>query len=134
MPGESYRDGGDMTCLAGASQASSRYLAVEVASTATDPVSVTVCNAATDMVYGIIQDGVASGRATRIRKSGITKWVSDGSGTAIARGDAVGTNNAGKCVKKAVAGDIVRGIALEPSSADGTIITVDLDVQRMIPA
>ena len=131
---ESYRDGGDVSCFAGASFADKQYYAVEIAATATSPVTVTVCNGATDVVYGINQEATASGRMARIRKSGITKWVSDGSSVNIARNDAIGVNSAGKCIKKTTAGDIVRGIALEPSTADGTIISVDLDVQRMIPA
>lgn len=134
MAYEQHRDGGDVPVTAGASFASSQYLAVEITSAATSPVTATVCNGTTDQVYGILQDAVASGRVARVRKSGITKWVSDGQSVNIARGDPLGVDASGRCIKKTTAGDIVRGVALESSTATGTIIAVDLDIQRMIPA
>jgi len=102
------------------SSGSGQFLAVELA---TDG-SVSVCNGATDLVIGILQDKPYTGQAGRVQIMGIARWKSDGSGTAIAIGDRVGTNNAGKCVKKATDADLVAGIALAASSADGTIIPV----------
>lgn len=110
----------DLSFIANADFTSKQFYATEL--TAADTVD--VCNAATDLVIGVIQNNPPSGSAATIRTAGITKWVSDGSGTAIAVGDKVGTNNAGKAVKKASANDLVFGIALSPSSADGTIIDV----------
>lgn len=107
---------------AGASFASSQYLACELSTSADD--TVTVCNAVTDKVLGIIQNDPLSGEEATVMIMGRTEWVSDGSGTAIARGDYVGTNASGKCVKKATADYSVRGIACQPSTADGTIIEV----------
>ena len=59
-----------------------------------------------------------------MRILGIAPVVSDGSGTAIAVGDYVGPSSAGKAIKKATADNSVAGIALDASSADGTVIRV----------
>ena len=113
---------GDVTAVAGASFASSQYLACELGTNG----QVTVCNNAGDRVWGIIQDKAPSGAASRIRRRGVTKWKSDGSGTPIAIGDEVGTDASGKCIKKTGDNTLFAGFAQGASSADGTIIPVDL--------
>lgn len=83
---------------------------------------VDVADAAADVVIGVLQNDPKAGEAAQVRVLGISKVVSDGSGTAIAVGDRIGTNASGKAVKKATADFGVSGIALDASSADGTII------------
>lgn len=84
--------------------------------------TVAVCNAAADRVFGVIH--VATTTGATVRHLGIATVISDGSGTAIAAGDYVGSNSSGKAVKKATADYSVAGIALDASSADGTRIRV----------
>jgi hypothetical protein len=88
---------------------------------------VDLCAAATDRCVGVLQNKpAASGRNSVVRHHGITKAVSDGSGTAIAVGDPVGTDANGRVVKKATADYGLIGEALDASSALGTIIRVRL--------
>ena len=65
---------------------------------------------------------------------GITRVVSDGSGTAIAVGDYIKSHTNGKAIKGATDKDRVIGRAREASSADGTIIAVDLSFARDLAA
>lgn len=85
---------------------------------------VTVCSGATDVPIGILQNKPKSGEGADVLCLGVTRAVSDGSGTAIAVGDWVGVGAAGKLVKKATDKDFAIGRALEASSADGTVISV----------
>jgi hypothetical protein len=81
---------------------------------------------AADVPVGVLQNKPVANAAAEVATlaGAIVKVVSDGSGTAISIGDTVGTNNAGKAVKKTVSGDWYNGIAMDASSADGTIIRV----------
>ena len=111
----------DHTFKAAADQSAKQYYLVELSAADT----VAVCNAAADRVIGVqMNKPAAAGQATDVRILGIAPVVSDGSGTAIAAGDYVGPNSAGKAVKKATADYSVCGIALAASSADGTVIPV----------
>ena len=85
---------------------------------------VDVCDAAADRGIGVIQNNPVAGGAATVRILGKSQVISDGSGTAIAIGDYVGPNSSGKAVKKATADYSAIGIALQASSADGTIIEV----------
>lgn len=85
---------------------------------------VDVCDAAADRGIGVLQNEPAAGQAAKVRLMGISMVVSDGSGTAIAAGDHVGPGATGKAVKKATADYSVIGIAMDASSADGTVIRV----------
>lgn len=85
---------------------------------------VAACAAAADRPIGVLQNAPKAGEAAAVRLLGRTKVVSDGSGAAIAPGDVVGPNAAGKAVKKATADHSVVGIADDASSADGTVIAV----------
>jgi len=91
--------------------------------------TVNVCDAATDVPFGVLQNDPKSGETAVIAYADgeITKVVSDGSVTAIAIGDQLGTNASGKAVKKATSGELVLGRALEASSADGIIITMVIE-------
>lgn len=111
----------DFTFKAAADQSTKQYYLVELSAANT----VAVCDAATDRVIGVLMNKpAAAGQAADVRVLGIAPVVSDGSGTAIAAGDYVGPNTAGKAVKKATADYSVAGIALSASSADGTVIPV----------
>jgi len=94
---------------------------------ASAPVKVDLCAAATDVCAGILQNKPsASGRNASVCHLGISKAVSDGSGTAIAVGDTVGTDANGRVIKKATNDNGLIGVALDASSAVGTIIRVRL--------
>jgi len=80
------------------------------------------------VAIGVLQDKPKSGEqgnVAMIGAGGISRVVSDGSGTAIAAGDRVKANASGKAVKAATDKDRAIGLAREASSADGTIIAVD---------
>lgn len=109
--------------VAAADLSSSQYHIVEL--TGNDQCN--VCNNAGDQPIGILQNDPGSGQAATVWSNfGVSKVVSDGSGTAIARGDLLGTNASGRAVKKAADADRVIGIALDASTANGTIIRVEL--------
>jgi hypothetical protein len=105
---------------AAADYSAKQYFLVKVSAADT----VTLCSAAADRVVGVILNEPAANQAATIGIIGIFQVYSDGSGTAIAAGDYVGTNTSGKGVKKATADYSVCGIALDASSADGTLIRV----------
>jgi len=109
---ESYKAGADLS--------SKQYYCVEY--TGVDTVNVT--NAAADRAIGILQNKPAQNQGANVRHLGISMAVSDGSGTAIAAGDYVGPNGSGKVAKKATADYSAIGIAMDASSADGTVIRV----------
>lgn len=83
-----------------------------------------LCAAATDRALGVLQNKPAAAQAGSVRILGMSFVVSDGSGTAIAAGDYIGPNGSGVAVKKATADFNVAGIALDPSTASGTIIRI----------
>lgn len=88
---------------------------------------VALCGAA-DIPVGVLQNRPRSGdTAAVITLSGaVAKAVSDGSQTAIAIGDTVGSDANGKAVKKTAAGSWYNGVALEASSQDGKVIRIQL--------
>lgn len=86
--------------------------------------TVNLASAATDRCLGVLQNKPAANQAGAVRILGMSFVVSDGSGTAIAAGDYVGPNASSVAVKKATADFNVAGIALDPSTAVGTIIRV----------
>ena len=86
--------------------------------------TVALAAAATDRCIGILQNDPKANQACDVRILGMTKAVSDGSGTAIAVGDLVGPDSTGKMIKKATADYNVMGIAMDASSASGTVIGV----------
>lgn len=92
-----------------------------------------VCNNAGDVPVGVLQNKPNTSEAAQVRlaQGSKTKVVSDGSGTAIAVGDFVGTNASGKAVKKTANNDWCIGVAEDPSTADGTIITVRVNIAQL---
>lgn len=120
---------GDYTMKAEADLSLKQYFCVKQGTTKD---GVALVAAATDPVFGILQTKPkASGRACIVRTNGKTLAVSDGT-AAIAIGDLVGPNAAGKVVKKATADFNAIGRANEPSTADGTIIEVWLGLPQTI--
>ena len=111
----------DHTFKAAADQSAKQYYFLKYSAADT----VAVCSAAADRAIGVLMNKpAAAGQAADVRILGIAPVVSDGSGTAIAVGDLVGPSSAGKAVKKATADYSAAGIALDASSADGTVIRV----------
>ena len=97
-----------------------QYYTVEYSAAET----VNVCNAATDVGLGVLQNKPNTNEAAEVVMVGICPAITDGSGTAISVNDWLGPNSSGKLVKKATADYSVCARALEASSADGTIIKV----------
>lgn len=75
-----------------------------------------------DIVVGILDnDPAAVDRGARLVHAGIAKVVTDGSSDTIARGDMLESDSSGKAVYSA--SNMAVAMALQPSSADGTIIS-----------
>lgn len=83
-----------------------------------------VCDNAGDVPFGVLYNKPEAGHAAEIVHSGRFRVVSDGSGTAIAVGDHVGTDASGRAVKKTANGAWCIGRAMAPSTAAGVIIDV----------
>lgn len=71
-------------------------------------------------VDGILQDKPGSGESCSVQVDGISKAVA---GAAIAKGDAVACDAAGK-LKVAATGEYILGRALQAAGADGEVIAV----------
>jgi hypothetical protein len=111
----------DVSCKAENTMVAKQFYAVELSGAG---LQVDVCDNAGDLVFGVVQNKAPANAAVDVRVQGITKWVSDGSGTPITVGARVGTDATGKCVIKTADNAKAAGIALSASSADGTIIDV----------
>ena len=88
--------------------------------------TVAICSAATDQVIGILQNNPTANQGATVRLLGRSKAVTDGSGTAIAFGDKLGTDANGRLMKKTADTDLVAGFSNGASSASGTKIDVFL--------
>lgn len=108
----------DLTFTAENTFAAKQYYAAELSAEG----QVDVPDATSDLVIGVIQNNPAAGQAASVRVYGATKWVSDGTVTAV--GNYVGTGSTGKAVKKSTLNDKIAGIALTASAVDGAIIEV----------
>lgn len=118
-----------LSFVASADLSAKQFYIIETPITAADEGNLptaTVCNDAGDVPFGVLQDKPESGEVGTVWRDGISKVVSDGSGTAITAGDFVGTDASGKAVKKTADADYIIGKALEGSAADGTVIKVML--------
>jgi hypothetical protein len=111
----------DTSKVASADLSAKQYFAVKLHTTEDQ---IALGAAVTDVCLGILQDKPKSGEAGRVRVLGVSKAVTDGSGTAITIGDKLGTNASGKLVKAHTPDRPIVGTALAASSADGTIIPV----------
>jgi hypothetical protein len=114
----------DVNMLAGSDLSTKQFFIVKQNGTV-DTVDIT--SAVTDRPYGVIADPPkSSGKACAIQTDGVAKVVSDGSGTAIAAGDQVGTDASGRAVKCTTQDRPLLGEAMDASTAAGTVIRVKL--------
>jgi hypothetical protein len=116
----------DLKCQtyeAGADLSASQFRFVEQGTDA----KVTLCNAATDVPCGVLQDKPsASGQACSVAFGGFTKLVA---GAVIDEGDQLGTDTQGRAVPLTIGTDTtkyVAAIARMPASAAGVIFTAQL--------
>lgn len=84
--------------------------------------------AVTDLCFGVLTNNPKINQAAEVQKAGIAKAVSDGSGTSIAAGDKLSADTSGRVVKNTTNDRLCVGVALDPSTAAGTIIRVDLGI------
>ncbi len=99
---------------AAADLSAKQFYCVEL--TAADTVN--VCNAATDVVTGILQNKPVAGEACEIPESGIVKGICGGN---INVGQWVGTDANGQLVAKTTDKDFAYGLALEAGAASRII-------------
>lgn len=119
----------DRSCMAATDLSASQYLFVKISASGRPP-TVALTAAATDCPYGVLQDkpvgSAGTPKACEVRVQGRSKVVAGGTITA---GDRIGTDNAGKAVKKTEGTDTtnyVVGVAVF-SAVTGDIVEVDLN-------
>lgn len=95
-----------------------------VKQTAADTFDLT--SATTDRPFGTLVEPGKQNAAVTVQTDGIAKVVTDGSGTAIAAGDQVGTDATGRAVKCTTPDRPLLGEAMDASTALGTVIRVKL--------
>ena len=88
--------------------------------------TVALVSATTDRALGVLQNKPNIGQGAEVRVLGVSKVISDGSGTPIVAGDTIGPNALGQAVKKVTADFNCAGYAMEASAALGTVIGVFL--------
>lgn len=104
---------------AGADLSAKQYYAVQLTTSET----ITLADA-TVRTVGILQDTPPSGVAGNVMLCGISRAITDGSGSAIAAMDTLASDANGKLVKTTTDNDEVVAVALQPSTTDGAIIAV----------
>lgn len=115
----------DLSCKAAAdlSAAANQYKFVEITGESDGVPEVNVCNAATDVPLGVLQNRPGSGQAAVVRVRGVTKIQAD---AALATpGTQVGTSADGQADAKVPGTDIteyVRAITLEAVAAAGNLV------------
>lgn len=113
----------DVNMKAGSDLSTKQFFIVK--QTAADTADIT--SATTDVPFGVIVDPPkASGNGMAVQTDGIAKVVSDGSGTAIAAGDRVGTDASGRAIKCTTQDRPLLGESMDASSASGAVIRVKL--------
>jgi len=95
-----------------------------VKQTAADTVDLT--SAVTDRPFGVLINAPKQNQAGEVQTDGIAKVASDGSGSAIAAGDQLGTDANGRAVKCTTNDRPLLGEAMDASTALGTVIRVKL--------
>jgi len=86
---------------------------------------IAMATGATVMILGVIQDDPdAAGEGVLLGVGGISKLVVDGNAGAIAAGDKLTSDAAGKGIKTTTDKNVYGAIALEASTAAGDIIQV----------
>lgn len=90
--------------------------------------TVDICSAATDRALGILINAPKANQAAEIQTDGVAKVSSDGSGTSIAVNDPLAVDANGRVVKNATTDRLGIGVALDASTAAGTVIRVKLAI------
>lgn len=75
---------------------------------------------------GVLQNDPNSGQAAEVRHHGISRHVVDGNATNIAIGDPITSDAAGKGVVADTIGDVAYGKALQASTTDGDVISIQM--------
>lgn len=97
-----------------------------VKQTAADTVD--LVSAVTDRTFGVLLNAPKANQACEVQTDGIAKCVSDGSGTSIAAGDPLAADTSGRVVKNATTDRLGVGVAMDASTAAGTVIRVKLNI------
>lgn len=108
---------------AGADLSNSQYHFVEIGAGKT----VTVCNAATDIPIGVLQNKPASGQTAEVLMCGVSKVVADAD---LAIGDLIGTSGDGQADAKVPGTDTTNyivGRVLEENTTAGGIVTAAIN-------
>jgi hypothetical protein len=116
------RLGENESYVAGADLRTHQYKLVKL--TATDTVG--LATAATDLLVGVLKNKPNTGEWASVAQQGISKVLSDGSGTAIVAGDPLTCDASSRVIKAVTNNHVVIGFATEPSSAANIVIGVDL--------
>lgn len=111
------------TLKAAADLSAKQYFAVELTANEWE---CNLCNAATDIPFGLLQNKPKINEAGTVAVRGVSKAVVDGNAGAIAIGDWLGTDANGKLVKKSADKAVVLARAMQAATVDGAIITVYL--------
>lgn len=82
---------------------------------------VDLCDAATDLVVGVLQNKPSAGETAEVMTLGVAKVIAS---AAIAIGARVGTTNDGRAVTKSVAADLVAGIARTAAGGAGEYVEI----------
>ena len=99
------------------------YLVKQTAADVVDLVA-----AVTDRTFGVLGNAPKANQAAEVITDGIAKCVSDGSGTSIAAGDPLAADTSGRVVKNVTADRLGIGVAMDASTAAGTVIRVKLAI------
>lgn len=111
-----------ISLAAGADLSSDQYYIVKLSGA-----GVVLCDDATDIPIGILQNDPESGETASVAVDGITKVVAD---EEISVGELIGVSAAGKAVALTAGTDTtayVIGQAITAASADGDVISITLD-------
>lgn len=119
MPYDSATNGISFSWAAGADLSAKQWYAVQLTTSET----ITAADATVRSI-GILQNAPTATQVASVMLMGISRAVTDGSGTAIACMDTLAPDANGKLVKTTTDNDEAVAIALEPSTADGKIIAV----------
>lgn len=95
-----------------------------VKQTAADTVDLVAAN--TDVCFGVLVNAPKANQAASVCTDGVSKVVSDGSGTSIAAGDRLAADSSGRVVKNTTVDRLVIGVAMDASTAAGAVIRVKL--------
>ena len=88
---------------------------------------VSVADAATAPMYLVSEDYTSGDTTVTLYKAGTGRARVDGSGTAIAVGDALTATTGGTLIKTTTSGNYVIGYALQAATAANDVIYIDIE-------